>query len=73
MKTKLTVTIDEEVIPKAKRYARSRGVSLSRLIEQALLELIESERLSFTAKWRGKLRAAKRSDERYRRLAEKYL
>ncbi len=36
MKTKLTVTVDREILPKAKRYARARGVSLSSLIEDAL-------------------------------------
>jgi hypothetical protein len=29
MKAKLTVTIDKELIPKAKEQARSQGVSLS--------------------------------------------
>ena len=32
VKTKLTVTIDEELLPKAKDYARSRGVSPSQLM-----------------------------------------
>ena len=36
MKTKLTITVDPEVVPAAKRYARSQGVSLSSLIEGAL-------------------------------------
>ena len=45
MKTKLTVTIDEELLPKAKEHARSLGVSLSQLIEQALRDLSEAEAL----------------------------
>ncbi len=73
MKTKLTVTIDEDLLPKAKGYARSKGVSLSQVIEQALRELAAAARPSFAERWRGKLRPAKRDDERYRRLAEKYL
>lgn len=73
VKTKLTVTIDEELLPKAKRYARSQGISLSRLIEQALRELSARELPSFSERWRGKFRAAQRRDKRYRRLAEKYL
>ncbi len=36
MKTKLTRTIDEDLVPKAKRYARVRGVSLSSVVEGAL-------------------------------------
>jgi hypothetical protein len=33
MKTKLTLRLDESVIARAKRYAASRGVSLSELVE----------------------------------------
>lgn len=33
MKTKLTLRLDETVIARAKRYAASRGVSLSELVE----------------------------------------
>ena len=73
MKTKLTVTIDEELLPKAKEHARSLGVSLSQLIEQALRDLSEAEAPSFSERWRGKLRTSARRDERYSRLAEKYL
>ena len=39
-KTKLTVTIDSEVLPRAKEYARAKGVSLSSLIEDALREAL---------------------------------
>ena len=39
MKQKLTITVDAELVPIAKRYARSRGVSLSSLIEQSLREV----------------------------------
>ena len=39
MKQKLTVTVDAELLPVAKRYARSRGVSLSSLVEQSLREM----------------------------------
>lgn len=75
MKTKLTVTIDEHLIPQAKRYARSRGVSLSQLIETALRDLGagESGGASFAERWRGKFRPAARSDERYQALARKHL
>ncbi|MGH9384512.1 MAG: DUF6364 family protein [Vicinamibacterales bacterium] len=36
MVTKLTLTVDERVIGKAKRYARARGTSVSKLVEQLL-------------------------------------
>ena len=44
MKSKLTITVDSELIPAAKRYARSKGVSLSAVIEQALREATGEER-----------------------------
>ena len=73
MKQKLTITVDAELIPIAKRYARSRGVSLSSLIEQSLREAAGSQTLSFASRWRGKFRAAERDDPRYDALAKKYL
>ena len=73
MKQKLTVTIDTELVPVAKRYARSRGVSLSALIEQSLREVAGHQTPSFASRWRGKFRAAERDDPRYNTLARKYL
>lgn len=73
MKKKLTVTIDEELLPRAKRYARSRGLSLSQLIETALRELSAEGDTSFSQRWRGRFDPAQREDERYRRLAKKHL
>ena len=73
MKTKLTITIDEDLVPKAKRFARSRGVSLSQLIENALHDMAAGEAQSFSERWRGRFRVAERDDVRYRALAKKYL
>ena len=73
MKQKLTITVDAELLPIAKRYARSRGVSLSSLIEQSLREVAGGHAPSFAARWRGKFRAAQRDDPRYEALAKKYL
>ena len=73
MKKKLTVTVDEELIPLAKRYARSRGLSLSSVIEQSLREVTRQEKPSFSSRWRGKFRPAERDDPRYRALARRYL
>lgn len=73
MKKKLTITIEEELVPRAKRYARGRGVSLSSLIEAALRQITAPEdRKSFADRWRGTMILAERDDERYRALAEKY-
>lgn len=72
MKTKLTLTIDADLVPKAKRYARSRGVSLSSLVNEALEDMTTSTGPSFVDRWRGRFAPADRSDPRYEALAEKY-
>ncbi len=73
MKHKLTITIDEELIPLAKRHARSKGVSLSALIEQSLREATGGDDLPFGTKWRGKFQLAERTgDPRYEYLVKKY-
>ena len=73
MKKKLTITVDAELLPRAKRYARSRGVSLSSLIEQSLRELTGEDEPSFASRWRGRFEAAGRDDPRYDALARKCL
>jgi hypothetical protein len=73
LKRKVTVTLDERLIPRAKALARRRGVSLSALIERALEEQTPPSDRPFSARWRGKFRPADRADERYRTLAGKYL
>ena len=73
MKQKLTVTVDPEVVVAAKRYARSRGVSLSALIERALRDEAAIGEPSFASRWRGRFQAANRDDPRYDALARKYL
>lgn len=73
MKRKLTVTIDEELLPKAKEHARSQRLSLSRLIELALKTITSEERPPFSRRWRGRFRPANRRGERYAALAKKYL
>ena len=73
MKQKLTITVDPEVLVAAKRYARSRGVSLSALIERALREEASVGEPSFASRWRGRFVAAHRNGGCYERLARKYL
>ena len=74
MKQKLTITVDADLLPIAKRYARSQGVSLSSLIEQSLREVAGEHAPSFSLRWRGKFRVAGREDDpRYDALARKYL
>ena len=57
MKQKLTITVDADLLPIAKRYARSQGVSLSSLIEQSLREVAGEHAPSFSSRWRGKFRS----------------
>lgn len=74
MKTKVTITLDRELVPAAKRYAATHGRSLSAVIETALRRMTQAEEPGFSSKWRGTFRAAELdTDARYRHLAEKYL
>jgi Family of unknown function (DUF6364) len=71
MKTKLTVTIDEDLIPRAKRHAKAQGTSLSSLIEDALRSATKDEE-DFVKKWRGRFGAGDLDEPRFRHLKEKY-
>jgi hypothetical protein len=73
MKTKLTVTIDEELLPIAKGYAKSNGISLSQLIESALRLLTSEDKSTFSERWDGAFQVAEGKDERYEALVKKYL
>jgi len=74
MKAKLTISVSEELIPKAKQIARRRGLSLSELVETSLRAVTEeSESTSFSQRWRGKFQSVDKADERYRTLAKRYL
>ena len=73
MKSKLTITVDSELVPRAKRYAQARGVSLSSLIEVSLREMAGENTPSFASRWRGRFKPARRGDGRYAALARKYL
>ena len=73
MKTKLTITVDRDLVPAAKRYARGRGVSLSSLVEGSLRVMVGGEAQSFARQWRGRFRPAEGDDPRYESLAAKYL
>ncbi|HVT45342.1 MAG TPA: DUF6364 family protein [Thermoanaerobaculia bacterium] len=71
MRTKLTVTIDEDLLPRAKRFAKQRGTSLSRVIEEALRAATEDHG-DFVDKWRGRFTLSDSADPRFRYLEEKY-
>lgn len=73
--SKLTLSVDEEVVERAKRYARRRGTSVSRLVEGYLKCITrpeeEPERAPVLRSIRGLLRKGTLEDYR-RHLAEKY-
>ena len=77
MKSKLTITVDSELIPAAKRYARSKGVSLSAVVEQALREATAGTGAAFIDRWAGKFKLDPedypKDDPRFEYLARKYL
>jgi hypothetical protein len=73
MKTKLTLTIEKDLIPRAKRYAEARKDSLSGVVEKALQQLTQSQETPFSKRWRGKFKASRRASTRYKALARRYL
>ena len=80
MNTKLTLTIDDQVITKAKKYAKNSGRSLSNLIENYLKNITSSDKDGFkispkVKSLRGTFKAPKDFDyktELSRTLSEKY-
>lgn len=44
MDKKLTLSLDESIIKRAKKYAKSNNISLSKLIESYLTTLIQQKR-----------------------------
>jgi len=73
MKHKVTITLDQNLIPRAKALARRRGMSLSALIERTLGEQADRHDVPFSERWRGRLRAVERTDARTVALRRKYL
>lgn len=58
MTKELTVTIDQELIAKAERYAQEQGVSLWELVESSLQDVIGRTGSTFSQRWRGRFRPA---------------
>jgi len=82
MKTKLNLTIEHTIIEKAKKYANSKGRSLSNIVESYLKTItkednIENADLTPSVKsLKGSFKASKNiyyKKERSKRLTEKYL
>jgi hypothetical protein len=69
--TKLTLSVDEKIVERAKRYAARQGTSVSRLV-QTYLDLVsrasiaqESSLPPVTRRLRGALKGAKHSRDEY--------
>ena len=82
MNTKLTLTIEQTVIEKAKQYANGKGRSLSDIVENYLKAItnedsVESAELTpIVQSLKGAFKAPKNMDykkELSKRLTEKYL
>ena len=80
MHSKLTLSINEAVVRRAKRYAKSRGKSLSKVIEQYLAHttrydgLLRTEVTEEVARLSDRLPpSAANQDVKYEYLAEKHL
>lgn len=72
MKTKLTLTLEEDLIPLAKKLAKEKGSSLSNLIEESLQNLIAESMPSFSKKWRGTFSINRNIDTRRSYLSKRY-
>ncbi|WP_457602610.1 DUF6364 family protein [Nitratifractor sp.] len=77
MATKITLYSDEKLIEEVKRYAKERGVSLSKLTTEFFRSLIEKEQRSedtpLTNELFGTLKGKEMKEEDYKHhLEEKY-
>jgi hypothetical protein len=82
MNTKLTLTIEQSIIEKAKKYANVKGRSLSNIVENYLKAITKEDNIESTdltpivKSLKGTFKAPKNIDykkELSKRLTEKYL
>ena len=77
MKSRITLTIDPAVSHRARTVARSRGKSLSSLVESLLARETsdtphQKSDQSFSSRWAGKMKLAEKSEPLFAKLKEKY-
>ena len=76
MKDRVTLTIDPDVVGRAKKIAHERKTTVSALVEDLIRRTSIAPELEadFVDKWAGKLSARKRSrrDPRFAYLKKKY-
>jgi hypothetical protein len=82
MNTKLTLTIEQTIIEKAKKYAKDHGRSLSDIVENYLKGITKEDNIDsieltpIVKSLKGSFKAPKNNDykkELSKRLTEKYL
>lgn len=73
MKQKINLTLNEQLIIRTKKYVRKHGLSVSQFIESLLSKAIDDIDISFTKKWRGKLKVETKDDPRFQKLQDRYL
>ncbi len=82
MNTKLTLSVDEQIIFKAKKYAKQNKKSLSQVIENYLTYLTEEDKFdleisSTVKKWAGSIKIEEiemdENDPKFNYLVDKYL
>ncbi|MGD2152737.1 MAG: DUF6364 family protein [Gemmatimonadales bacterium] len=73
-RTKLTLSVDEEVVRRAKRFSRRHDTSLSRLVTDFLSRLVEGEgrRTPVVSRLRGILSPRADAQAYRRHLERKY-
>ncbi|NNE91232.1 MAG: hypothetical protein HKN23_06255 [Verrucomicrobiales bacterium] len=58
MKTKLTLTVEKDLIEQAKTIAHAQDTSVSSLVESFLSGLILKRKESFSQRWQGSFKQA---------------
>lgn len=54
MKTKLTLSIDKDLLPLVKKEAKKKGLSVSSIFEDSLRLFAKSAEGTFSERWMGK-------------------
>jgi len=72
MKSKLNLTIDQDLIPLSKKYARSQSISISKLVEDFLRKVTQKRNPTFSEKWRGQFKVARKRGARYDKLKHRF-
>lgn len=77
MTVKLNLTIDDQIVAKAKKLAIKKKTTVSKMVQELLKRQLEQEekkpvKKSFVEKWAGTL-SGKLSNESVKRMKEQYI